>query len=240
MSGAMTSSENTPRVGLIGYGTAGRDVAEAILGGQAGSSRLAAVLVRDVARYADVALNDVVFTDSQEAFFACPLDVVVETAGHDAVIRYAETSLAHGCDFMVVSVVAFCDQALFDRVMASAEGHGQRVLVPSAAIAGLDRIAAAAIRAGYCEVALITHGQAGRSTRGRVAVDPNLPGSQYEMPYGLIGPPINYAMACSRYMHQYGEERTRQAMAEIAVATRKWANLNPKAVMHDTPMSFDD
>lgn len=144
MSGAMTSSENTPRVGLIGYGTAGRDVAEAILGGQAGNSRLAAVLVRDVARYADVALDDVVFTDSQEAFFACPLDVVVETAGHDAVIRYAETSLAHGCDFMVVSVGAFCDQALFDRVMASTERHGQRVLVPSAAIAGLDRIAAAA------------------------------------------------------------------------------------------------
>ena len=29
-------------------------------------------------------------------------------------------------------------------------------------------------------------------------------------------------------------------MAEIAVATRKWANLNPKAMMHDTTMSFDE
>jgi acetyl-CoA acetyltransferase len=29
-------------------------------------------------------------------------------------------------------------------------------------------------------------------------------------------------------------------MAEIAVATRKWANLNPKALMYDTPMSFDE
>jgi len=29
-------------------------------------------------------------------------------------------------------------------------------------------------------------------------------------------------------------------MADIAVSTRKWANLNPKAMMHDTPMSFDD
>ena len=47
-------------------------------------------------------------------------------------------------------------------------------------------------------------------------------------------------MACSRYMHMYGEDKTRQGLAEIAVATRKWANLNPKAVMHDTPMSFDD
>ena len=100
--------------------------------------------------------------------------------------------------------------------------------------------AAAAIRAGYCEVALITHGQAGRSMRVRVPADGNLPTAQYEAPYGIIGAPVNYSMACTRYMHEYGEERTRQAMAEIAVATRKWANLNPKAMMHDTPMSFDD
>ena len=100
--------------------------------------------------------------------------------------------------------------------------------------------AVAAIRAGFCEVALITHGQAGRSTRGRVGGDPNQPTAQYEAPYGMIGPPINYALACSRYMHQYGEDKTRQGMAEIAVSTRKWANLNPKAAMHETPMSFDD
>jgi len=37
--------------------------------------------------------------------------------------------------------------------------------------------AISAIRAGYCDVALITHGQAGRSTRGRVPGDPNLPTS---------------------------------------------------------------
>ncbi len=100
--------------------------------------------------------------------------------------------------------------------------------------------AMAAIQAGYCEVALITHGQAGRSTRVRVPADGNLPAAQYETPYGIIGAPINYSMACTRYMHEYGEDRTRQGMAEIAVATRKWANLNPKAMMHDTPMSFED
>ena len=100
--------------------------------------------------------------------------------------------------------------------------------------------AIAAIKAGYCEVALITHGQAGRSTRGRVPGDPNLPVAQYEAPYGMVGQPINYALACSRYMHEYGEDRARQAMAEIAVSTRKWANLNPKAAMHDTPMTFED
>ncbi len=105
--------------------------------------------------------------------------------------------------------------------------------------------AMAAINAGYCEVALITHGQAGRSMRLRGAgggggfADPNVPGQQYESPFGLIGPPVNYALACTRYMHQFGDDRTRQALAEIAVSTRKWAQLNPKAMMRD-PMSFDD
>jgi acetyl-CoA acetyltransferase len=100
--------------------------------------------------------------------------------------------------------------------------------------------ALAAIAGGYCEVALITHGQSGRSDRARPAPNPGLPHAQYEAPYGIIGPPISYAMACNRYMHEYGEDRTRQAMAEIAVSTRKWANLNPRAFFHDTPMSFDD
>ena len=99
--------------------------------------------------------------------------------------------------------------------------------------------AAAAIAAGYCEVALITHGQAGRSARARQPVDPNLPSSQYDALYGMIGPPVNYSMAAARYMHQYGEDRSRQAMAEIAVSTRKWAQLNPKAMMRE-PMTFDD
>ncbi|HLF71260.1 MAG TPA: thiolase, partial [Dehalococcoidia bacterium] len=78
------------------------------------------------------------------------------------------------------------------------------------------------------------------SARSRVPADDNLPGPQFETPYGLIGAPINYAIAASRYMHQYGEDRTREALSEIAVSTRKWAQLNPKAMMHDNPMSFDD
>jgi acetyl-CoA acetyltransferase len=102
--------------------------------------------------------------------------------------------------------------------------------------------AIAAINAGYCSVALVTHGQAGRSSRERDASGlggAGLPGAQFETPYGFIGAPINYSMACSRYMHIYGEDRTRQALAEIAVSTRKWALMNPKAYMKE-PMSFDD
>ena len=99
--------------------------------------------------------------------------------------------------------------------------------------------AMAAINAGYCETVLVTHGEAGRSARNRPGPNLSDPASQYEIPYGFIGMPINYSMACRRYMHLYGEERTRQALAEIAVSTRKWALKNPKAYMKD-PMTFDD
>ena len=44
-------------------------------------------------------------------------------------------------------------------------------------------------------------------------------------------------MACTRHMHQYGT--TNEQLAEIAVATRKWAMLNPKAMMRD-PITIED
>ncbi|MEE9198301.1 MAG: thiolase, partial [Dehalococcoidia bacterium] len=99
--------------------------------------------------------------------------------------------------------------------------------------------ALAAINAGLIDVALIVHGEAGRSSRGRESRDPNLPVQQYERPYGMMIPPHHYSMACSRYMHEFGQERTQNALGEIAVSTRKWAQLNPKALMKD-PMTLED
>ena len=81
--------------------------------------------------------------------------------------------------------------------------------------------AIAAIDAGYCDVALVTHGEAGRSMRSRPGGNASDPDPQYQTPYGFIGQPVAYSMAARRYMHMYGEDKTRQGMAEIAVATRK-------------------
>ena len=99
--------------------------------------------------------------------------------------------------------------------------------------------ALAAINAGWIDTALIIHGEAGRSTRAWHDEDSNMPNGQYEWPYGLTIAPHGYAIACSRYMNEFGEEWTRKALGEIAVSTRKWAQLNPKAAMHD-PMTMDD
>lgn len=101
--------------------------------------------------------------------------------------------------------------------------------------------AAAAIAQGLVKVALITHGQSGHSMRqrggARFPADPWSPQEQFESPYHVGGPATHYALACMRHMHQYGT--THEQLAEIAVATRKWAMLNPKALMRD-PITIDD
>jgi len=82
-----------------------------------------------------------------------------------------------------------------------------------------------AIEAGLCEVALIAYGSTQRSV-SRAAASPR-EYNYYETPYKPILPISAYAMAAARHMHQYGT--TRENLAEVAVAARKWALLNPVA-----------
>lgn len=95
--------------------------------------------------------------------------------------------------------------------------------------------AAAAIDAGLCEVALVAYGSTQRSGGGRlVSGSETLP---YEAPYRPRYPVSMYALAASRHMHQYGT--TREQLAEVAVAAREWAKLNPKAFVRDD-LSVED
>jgi acetyl-CoA acetyltransferase len=100
--------------------------------------------------------------------------------------------------------------------------------------------AVAAIRAGKCEVALITYASNQLSSRGRMigtgGRPATIPEATYEAPYGntLVGA---YAMAARRHMHQYGT--TSEQLAEIAVVTRRHAMLNPLA-MYREPITIQD
>ena len=95
--------------------------------------------------------------------------------------------------------------------------------------------AASAIDAGLCEVALITYGSTQRSDGGKL-VTPSAP-FPYEAPYKPRYPISMYALATARHMHEYGTTRTQ--LAEVAVAAREWARLNPKAFMRD-PLTVDE
>jgi acetyl-CoA acetyltransferase len=56
--------------------------------------------------------------------------------------------------------------------------------------------------------------------------------------YGLFGVNAQYAFVARRHMHLYGT--TSDHLGAIAVAQRKWANMNPAAQFCDTPMTLDD
>ena len=101
------------------------------------------------------------------------------------------------------------------------------------------RHAAAAIRAGYARTVLITHGESGRS---RVGATPfprggsSIPG-QFEAPYGTAGPTTSFTIPVLRYMKEYG--LTHEQLAYVAVAQRKWAARNPRAMFRDL-ITVDD
>lgn len=103
--------------------------------------------------------------------------------------------------------------------------------------------AVAAISAGLCETALICYAETPLSDRKRrinrsfTTGNPHETEEQFEVPYGQWVPIPTYALAAERHMYQYGT--TSEQLAEIAVAARKWAGLNPLASMRD-PLTVED
>jgi acetyl-CoA acetyltransferase len=99
--------------------------------------------------------------------------------------------------------------------------------------------AAAAIAAGYASTVLITHGESGRSRigAGGYGGGASTPGGQFESPFGVAGPPTMFSVPIVRHMHKYGT--TEEQLAAVSVATRKWAEKNPRAMMRD-PITVDD
>jgi acetyl-CoA acetyltransferase len=97
-----------------------------------------------------------------------------------------------------------------------------------------------ALDAGVCDAVLVCYGSTqrtaafGRKERSaaRILLDPD----PFQTPYQPFNPPSSYALIAARHMHQYGT--TRRHLAEVAVAARKWAQLNPEAFSRD-PLDID-
>jgi acetyl-CoA acetyltransferase len=106
--------------------------------------------------------------------------------------------------------------------------------------------AASAIAAGMASHVLLLAGWNGYSgSRARDALATHvsaIPGGtiarDYYIPYGLTAPPQWYALMARRHMHEFGT--TPEHLGAVAVAMRKHAQLNPRAVMRRRPMTMDD
>jgi len=109
--------------------------------------------------------------------------------------------------------------------------------------------AAAAIAHGLCEVVVVAYAQTPKSTfkRGgqkflsggpQHGADLDFPPRlEWEIPYGIQLPVGAYALAANRHMAVYGT--TSEQLAQIAVSTREWATMNPRANLRD-PITVAD
>ncbi len=98
-----------------------------------------------------------------------------------------------------------------------------------------------ALASGQCNAVLVCYGSTQRTaTFGRKEINASrkfLDPMPFEHPYEPMMPASAYALAASRHMHQYGT--TREQLAEVAVAARAWARLNPEAYSRD-PLTVSD
>ena len=106
-------------------------------------------------------------------------------------------------------------------------GHGR--------MSGMGIIeAATAIAAGHCDYAALLYANIGRSRRVNYGGDES-PGTWD--PWGFTSPGAAHAMAFRRHMEMYGT--TTRQLAEVSVAIRYHACLNPDAVMRN-PITIED
>jgi acetyl-CoA acetyltransferase len=94
-----------------------------------------------------------------------------------------------------------------------------------------------ALHHGLCDVAVVSHGESGRSGVGVTRTRDTALSGQYEIPYGFGPAPTNFGMITTRHMYEYGT--TLEHWAQVAVSTRKWACLNPKARFRE-PITIED
>lgn len=87
--------------------------------------------------------------------------------------------------------------------------------------------AAILLEMGYIDTALICYGSNQRTGAGGLVSMRQA--SPYEKPYRPMNPLSSYALAAARHMYEFGTTETH--LAEVAVAARAWANLNPDAFM---------
>jgi acetyl-CoA acetyltransferase len=97
--------------------------------------------------------------------------------------------------------------------------------------------AVAALYHGLCDVAVISHGESGRSGVGVTRTRDTSLSGQFEIPYGFGPAPTYFGLITTRHMHEFGT--TLEQWAQVAVSTRAWACLNPKA-MYRKPITVAD
>ncbi len=146
------------RIGLIGCGAIGNEIAKAIDEGLIPNATLKAVLDKDPqsAKTLNTQLKKkikVVKTINQ--LLKTGVDLVVEAASQQAVKEYAKKILKSRKDLLILSVGALLDNTLLQNLLKICQRYGNRIYVISGALGGIDAIKAASI-VGFTDLILTT------------------------------------------------------------------------------------
>ncbi|MGY5142218.1 MAG: aspartate dehydrogenase [Nitrosopumilus sp.] len=130
------------RVGLLGCGAMGTQIALAIDSGQ-----IPAVLTHiyddntDASNSLHAKLkNKPEIVQNSHLLSSNPVDIVVECASQDAVKDDGLSILQNKKDFMIMSAGALLDESIYDILSDACQHFKKRIILPSGAIAGLDAI----------------------------------------------------------------------------------------------------
>jgi aspartate dehydrogenase len=146
-----------PRIGLVGFGAVGKDVAARLLSVCGTPPDLIVLTRKPISTTAEIAWAGNV----SDLILEAP-DIVVEAAGHAAVRECVPPLLKDGIPVVLTSVGALADSALEARVR-DAEKRGQSSLIlPGGAIGGTDYLRSVAqspnLAARYCSRKPIARG----------------------------------------------------------------------------------
>lgn len=125
------------RIGIIGYGSIGAWIADAIIQRNTRFA-LAALCVRERqldAAQANCPAGTIISTDIDDLLEA-GLDVVVEAAGQAAVAEMGCRVLEKGCDLQILSTGALADEVLREQFRALARSRNAQINIPAGALAG--------------------------------------------------------------------------------------------------------
>jgi aspartate dehydrogenase len=134
------------KVGVIGYGSIGREIIAAIRRQEIPNAKVVALFDKESQVIGSVEYDTrqlYLFSDFKE-FYNSPiysnLDIVIECASKGAVKEYGKVIIESKKDLIVLSVGAFSDIKFLSELQNLSNLNNTRILVPTGAIAGLDSI----------------------------------------------------------------------------------------------------
>lgn len=134
------------KVGLLGCGSIGRTIAQALQADPSIKAMLCYLYDRKASKTESLGVElktGAMVVSSAEKFLSAPFDLLVECASQEAVKNYGEEALRNGKDLLIMSVGALMEDNLRERLYTLAAEKCRTIHIPSGAIGGMDIIRAA-------------------------------------------------------------------------------------------------